>query len=93
MTNLESRDPAQVRAGNERVIRPRFSDAEFFWNQDRKQPLAARRKASSTSFSSNGWARLPTRASESRRWPGLSRRKVMDNRTGRIGRRGWPNAI
>ena len=42
MTNLVSRDPAQVRAGNERVIRPRFSDAEFFWNQDRKQPLAAR---------------------------------------------------
>ena len=45
MTNLESRDPAQVRAGNERVIRPRFSDAEFFWNQDRKQPLAARQAA------------------------------------------------
>lgn len=42
ITNLESRDPAQVRAGNERVIRPRFSDAQFFWNQDRKQPLAAR---------------------------------------------------
>ncbi len=42
ITNLASRDPAQVRAGNERVIRPRFSDAEFFWNQDRKQPLAAR---------------------------------------------------
>ncbi len=40
--NLESRDPTQVQAGNERVIRPRFSDAEFFWNQDRKQPLAAR---------------------------------------------------
>ncbi|MCB1780114.1 MAG: glycine--tRNA ligase subunit beta, partial [Candidatus Competibacteraceae bacterium] len=39
--NLESQDPAQVRAGNERVIRPRFSDAEFFWKQDRKQPLAA----------------------------------------------------
>ena len=45
MTNLESRDPAQVRAGNERVIRPRFSDAEFFWKQDRKQPLAARQAA------------------------------------------------
>ncbi|MFO7641760.1 MAG: glycine--tRNA ligase subunit beta, partial [Candidatus Competibacteraceae bacterium] len=40
IANLESRDPVQVRAGNERVIRPRFSDAEFFWNQDRKQPLA-----------------------------------------------------
>ncbi len=44
IANLESRDPAQVRAGNERVIRPRFSDAEFFWNQDRKQPLAARQE-------------------------------------------------
>ena len=42
LANLASRDPAQVRAGNERVIRPRFSDAEFFWNQDRKHPLAAR---------------------------------------------------
>ena len=31
-----------MRAGNERVIRPRFSDAEFFWKQDRGQPLAAR---------------------------------------------------
>ncbi len=40
--NLESRDPEQVRIGNERVIRPRFSDAEFFWKQDRKQPLSER---------------------------------------------------
>ena len=45
IANLESRDSAQVRAGNERVIRPRFSDAEFFWNQDRKQPLANRQEA------------------------------------------------
>ena len=42
ISNIESADPAKVREGNERVIRPRFSDAEFFWNQDRKQPLAAR---------------------------------------------------
>ena len=42
IANLESRDVAQVQAGNERVIRPRFSDAEFFWNQDRKRPLAER---------------------------------------------------
>jgi glycyl-tRNA synthetase beta chain len=41
ITNLESRDPAQVRAGNERVIRPRFADAAFFWGQDLKQPLEA----------------------------------------------------
>jgi glycyl-tRNA synthetase beta chain len=41
ITNLESRDPQQVQAGNERVIRPRFSDAEFFWLQDRKQSLSS----------------------------------------------------
>ena len=42
VSNIESRDPSKVRAGNERVVRPRLSDAAFFWNQDRKQPLAAR---------------------------------------------------
>jgi glycyl-tRNA synthetase beta chain len=42
MANLESRDPDQVRQGNERVILPRLSDAAFFWDQDRKLPLAAR---------------------------------------------------
>jgi glycyl-tRNA synthetase beta chain len=31
-----------VREGNERVIRPRLSDADFFWNQDKKIPLAQR---------------------------------------------------
>jgi len=43
IANLVSQDIDQVRAGNERVIRPRLADADFFWNQDRKQPLAARR--------------------------------------------------
>ncbi|MEA3274799.1 MAG: glycine--tRNA ligase subunit beta, partial [Pseudomonadota bacterium] len=41
VSNIESREPGQVRAGNERVIRPRFSDAAFFWQQDRKKPIAA----------------------------------------------------
>ena len=41
IANIDSLDPAQVRAGNERVIRPRFADAAFFWSQDRKQPLSA----------------------------------------------------
>ena len=42
VANIESRDPAQVVAGNERVVRPRLADAAFFWEQDRKSPLAAR---------------------------------------------------
>jgi len=41
-SNIDSREPAVVRAGNERVVRPRLSDAAFFWEQDRKSPLAAR---------------------------------------------------
>ena len=41
VSNIASRDPEQVRAGNERVIRPRFSDAAFFWEQDLKTPLDA----------------------------------------------------
>ncbi|HEX6639087.1 MAG TPA: glycine--tRNA ligase subunit beta [Steroidobacteraceae bacterium] len=45
LSNIESRDPATVRAGNERVVRPRLSDGAFFWSQDRKQKLADRRVA------------------------------------------------
>ncbi len=41
ISNIESKDPSKVKEGNERVIRPRLSDADFFWNQDRKQPLEA----------------------------------------------------
>ena len=41
VANLESRDVAQVIAGNERVVRPRLADALFFWEQDRRRGLAA----------------------------------------------------
>lgn len=39
ISNIESSNPESVKFGNERVIRPRLSDAKFFWDQDRKQPL------------------------------------------------------
>ncbi len=45
IANIESSDPDKVRDGNERVIRPRLADAAFFWDTDRKQPLAERREA------------------------------------------------
>ena len=41
IANIQSSDPAQVIAGNERVVRPRLSDALFFWEQDRKASLQA----------------------------------------------------
>lgn len=40
LANIESRDPAEIRKGYERVIRPRFADAKFFWDEDLKAPLA-----------------------------------------------------
>ncbi|MBV8144542.1 MAG: glycine--tRNA ligase subunit beta, partial [Gammaproteobacteria bacterium] len=45
VSNIASRDPPKVVAGNERVVRARLSDAAFFWEQDRREPLAARRLA------------------------------------------------
>jgi len=42
ISNLASASPDVIRHGNERVVRPRLADAEFFWAQDRKMPLAER---------------------------------------------------
>ncbi|HYR01417.1 MAG TPA: glycine--tRNA ligase subunit beta, partial [Casimicrobiaceae bacterium] len=42
VSNLETRDPAAIVAGNERVLRARLADAKFFYDQDRRQPLATR---------------------------------------------------
>jgi len=40
ISNIESKDQAQVQTGNERVIRPRFKDAAFFWEQDLKRSFS-----------------------------------------------------
>ncbi|MDX5629299.1 MULTISPECIES: glycine--tRNA ligase subunit beta [unclassified Brenneria] len=39
VANIESSDPQQIIAGNEKVVRPRLADAEFFFNTDRKKRL------------------------------------------------------
>ncbi len=41
VANLDSKDPAQIRQGYERVIRPRFADAQFFYDEDLKQGLGS----------------------------------------------------
>ena len=46
IANREASDGgAAIVAGNERVLRARLADAKFFWDQDRKQTLAARQPA------------------------------------------------
>nr|WP_217434873.1 glycine--tRNA ligase subunit beta [Marinifaba aquimaris] len=42
VSNIESKDPAQVIAGNEKVVRPRLKDAEFFFETDKKKTLESR---------------------------------------------------
>lgn len=42
VSNIEAADPSAIIDGNERVVRPRLADARFFFEQDRKAPLAAR---------------------------------------------------
>lgn len=45
ISNVHSREPEQVRRGNERVVKPRLADASFFWEQDLRRPLAERAPA------------------------------------------------
>jgi glycyl-tRNA synthetase beta chain len=42
VSNIRPEDPSAVIQGNERVVRPRLADAKFFFDQDRKRPLADR---------------------------------------------------
>ncbi|KGJ94752.1 glycine--tRNA ligase subunit beta [Colwellia psychrerythraea] len=42
VANIESKDPSAVIFGNEKVIRPRLADAEFFFKTDKKQSLESR---------------------------------------------------
>ena len=42
VSNIASKDPSQVIKGNEKVIRPRLADAEFFFKTDKKQTLESR---------------------------------------------------
>ena len=41
IANIDSKDPAQIKQGYERVIRPRFADAAFFFDEDLKQGIAS----------------------------------------------------
>ncbi len=48
VSNIVSRDPKQVVSGNEKVVRPRLADAEFFFETDKKKTLESRLASLST---------------------------------------------
>ncbi len=45
VANIDSLDPREIRKGYERVVRPRLADADFFYQQDLKTPLAELRES------------------------------------------------
>ena len=42
VSNIATQTPGEIVEGNERVVRPRLADAKFFFEQDKKKPLAER---------------------------------------------------
>jgi glycyl-tRNA synthetase beta chain len=56
VSNIRPADPSAVIGGNERVVRPRLADAKFFFDQDRKKPLASRVEALDGWSTTTSWA-------------------------------------
>jgi len=69
ISNIDSKSPEKVKAGNERVVRPRLADAKFFWEQDQKQPLESFNVALENVVFQ---AKLGTLAEKTKRVAGLS---------------------
>ncbi|MGI9319199.1 MAG: glycine--tRNA ligase subunit beta [bacterium] len=43
VSNIKSSAPKRIKSGNQRVLRARLADAEFFWNGDQRIPLIDRK--------------------------------------------------
>jgi hypothetical protein len=76
VSNLETATPEHIIQGNERVVRPRLSDAKFFFEQDKKKRwhrvcLCWRMWCITTS-----WVRKPNAQSGSKHWPEKSQRCI-----------------
>ncbi|MCS5960304.1 glycine--tRNA ligase subunit beta [Klebsiella pneumoniae subsp. pneumoniae] len=68
VANIESKDPQQIISGNEKVVRPRLADAEFFFNTDRKNVWKTTCRVWKPCCSSSSWGRCATRPIAFRRW-------------------------
>ncbi len=78
VANIESKDPQQIISGNEKVVRPRLADAEFFFNTDRKNVWKITCRVWKPCCSSSSWAPCATRPIASVRWrAGLPHRLAL----------------
>lgn len=78
VANIESKDPQQIISGNEKVVRPRLADAEFFFNTDRKKRLEDNLPRLQTVLFQQQLGRCATKLTAFRRWPaGLLNRLAL----------------
>ncbi|MCF6230628.1 MAG: glycine--tRNA ligase subunit beta [Gammaproteobacteria bacterium] len=75
ISNIASNNPNAVKEGNERVIRPRLADADFFWKQDRKHTLQSHLQSLESVVFQN---KLGTLYDKSRRIENLARELAAD---------------
>lgn len=68
VANIESKDPQQIISGNEKVVRPRLADAEFFFNTDRKNVWKITCRVWKPCCSNSNLGLCATRPIASRRW-------------------------
>lgn len=68
VANIESKDPQQIISGNEKVVRPRLADAEFFFNTDRKKRLEDNLPRLQTVLFQQQLGTLRDKLTASRRW-------------------------
>lgn len=83
VANIESKDPSQIISGNEKVVRPRLADAEFFFNTDRKSVWKIIFHACRPYCSSSSWVRCATRPTVLRSCPAGSLVKSVPTLTTR----------
>lgn len=92
VANIESKDPIQIISGNEKVVRPRLADAEFFFNTDRKSVWKITCRAFRPCCSSSSWARCATRPTALRSCPAGLPVKSVQTSTTRLARACCPSA-
>jgi glycyl-tRNA synthetase beta chain len=87
IANIESQDASEIRKGYERVIRPRFADAKFFFDEDLKQGLASMGDGLKTVTYQAKLGSVADKVARVPRWPRPSRRRSAWIRTGAPRRR------
>ena len=91
--NIESRDPAQVQQGNERVILPRLSDAAFFWDQDIQASLESRLERLDSVVFQKGLGSLRERSVRVARLAQSVAESLVPQPRTQNGRHCWPRPI